>query len=178
VRVASSVWPALDPTITAHCTACATRPSRLTVGVGIDIHFPPGDVTNGSIEPRNGTIAADNPAVVVVIVSPGDVHPDDRVADCLRSPGVQYILFVVRQDVLHHRVGPAHDIITSPMTSTLSGGSMVLDSPDLSVDLDTIPGSGASGIVAEPVGLPTGILTLTRPLGGLPASGTPAGGGI
>jgi Uma2 family endonuclease len=133
-RVKSRVWAALDRAIRTAKLACEALPDGITIEIDTDTDYEPDAVVNYGAPLPPDAIAANNPIIVVEVLSPSTQSIDvaDRLADYFRLPSVQHYLVVRtrRDEVIHHRrAGP--EIITR----ILNVGTLTLDPPGITVEI-------------------------------------------
>ena len=136
-RLKARIWRALDQAIRDNGLECEAFPDGMTVEIDEDTDYEPDAVVNcGPPVPPDSTVA-NNPVVVVEVMSPStrSIDTGDKLADYFRHPSVRHYLIVRarRREIIHHwRDGP--DI----GTRTVASGPVRLDPPGLSIDVDEV----------------------------------------
>ncbi len=131
----AAVWRALDDAIRAGRLDCRAYPDGMTVEVGDDTDYEPDALVNAGPPIANDDVAAPNPVIVVEVLSPGtrSIDTGAKFSGYFSVPSIQHYLIVsaLRREVVHHR--RAGDAIVS---AVVTGGTIVLDPPGISVALD------------------------------------------
>lgn len=137
-RIKSRVWAALDRAIRAAGLECEALPDGITVEIDADSDFEPDAVFNCGPPLPPEAIAAGNPVIVVEVLSPATQAVDlgDKLAEYFRVPSIHHyrVVRVRRAEVIHHRRGPAGEIVTRVVTA----GALVLDPPGITMTLGEI----------------------------------------
>lgn len=142
VRLKNRVWAALDRTIRAANLPCEALGDGVTVEVDDDTDYEPDVVVNCGPPLDPDAVAANNPVIVVEVLSPSTQSIDvaDKLADYFRVPSVQHYLVVRvrRREVIHHRRAGAEII-----TRVVNAGALTLDPPGILVKIDDFYGDAA-----------------------------------
>jgi Uma2 family endonuclease len=135
VRLKNRVWAALDRAIRAANLPCEALGDSVTVEVDDDTDYEPDVVVNCGPPLHPDAIAANNPVIVVEVMSPSTQSIDvpEKLADYFRVPSVQHYLIVRarRHEVIHHRRAGAEII-----TRVINVGALTFDPPGVSVEID------------------------------------------
>jgi Uma2 family endonuclease len=133
-RLKAEIWRALDAALAGHPT-CRVVPDGMTVAVDDDTDFEPDTAIHcGPPIPRRSLVIP-TPVVVVEVLSPSSQRIDTtvKVDGYFLVPSIaHYLVFRAdRRSVLHWRRG-----VDAP--ARLSGGTLALDPPGITIDLDAI----------------------------------------
>jgi Uma2 family endonuclease len=135
-RVKARVWQALDRAIRAAGVPCEALPDGITVEVGDGDYEPDAIVQFGPLDPD--AIAADNPLVIVEVLSPSTSSTDRawklREYFRLRSLHHYLIIWADKQQCAHHRRGDDGTMETFIIT----GGDVRLDPPGITITAEEI----------------------------------------
>ena len=136
-RLKARIWQALDRAIRDGGLNCEALPDGVTVEIDEDTDYEPDALVNCGPPVPPDAIAANNPVIVVEVLSPStqSIDSGDKLADYFRVPSIRHYLIVRvrRREVIHHwRAGP--DIMTRAVTT----GPIRLDPPGISIDIAEI----------------------------------------
>jgi len=106
VRIKNRVWAALDRAVREAGLDCEALGDGITIEVDADTDYEPDAVVNcGPRLPPDAT-AANNPVIVVEVLSPStqSVDSSEKLADYFRVPSIRHYLIVRarRQEIIHH----------------------------------------------------------------------------
>ena len=106
VRVKAAVWSALRRAVAEAGVSCEALADGVTVEVG-ESDYEPDAVVNCGARMQADAIAAENPVIIVEVLSPGTASTDTggKLADYFLVPSVAQYLIVhsTRRVVTHHR---------------------------------------------------------------------------
>ena len=134
VRVKGRVYKALGLAVAAACVGCEALPDGATVKTG-DNDYEPDALVNCGTPIDDDEVVATNPVVVVEVLSPGTASVDtgDKLGGYFKVPSIAHYLIVhpTRRSVIHHRRSGERI-----ETTILSGGTLTLDPPGITVVID------------------------------------------
>jgi Uma2 family endonuclease len=135
-RIKFRAAQALDRAIRLAGVPCEALPDGLTVEVGDSDYEPDAIVQCGPLDP-NGVVA-DNPVVIVEVLSPSSRTSDRTVklAGYFKLPSLHHYLIVWpdKQQVVHHLRGEGSTIDTRVVTA----GEIRLDPPGITITVEDI----------------------------------------
>jgi Uma2 family endonuclease len=137
VRLKTRIWQALDRALSAKGGNCEALGDGVTVEIDDDIDYEPDVLVNCGDRLAGDTLAADNPVIVVEVLSPSTKGADTgaKLTDYFSVQSiVHYLIFRAdRAVVVHHRrEGEGYH------TRILNGGALELTPPGIEIDLDEI----------------------------------------
>jgi Uma2 family endonuclease len=137
VRLKYRIWAALDRAIKASSLDCEVIGDGITVEIDDDTDYEPDAVVNCGPPIHPDAIVANNPVVVVEVLSPStqSIDTTDKLADYFRVPSIRHYLIVRarRREIVHHyRSG---DGIVSRIVNL---GSIRLDPPGIALDIGEV----------------------------------------
>ena len=137
-RLKSEVWLALRDGIKSAGLRCEALPDGMTVKIDEHTAYEPDAQVHCGERLADDTVIVPAPVIVVEVLSPSTATRDTgaKLADYFRVASLRHYL-IVRTDrptVIHHRRGHA-DVIE---TRIVTAGTLDLDPPGLSLDLDRI----------------------------------------
>ena len=137
VRLKYRIWAAMDRAIQAGGLDCEVIGDGITVEIDDDTDYEPDAVVNRGPRIHPDSVVANNPVVVVEVLSPStqSIDTTDKLADYFRVPSIQHYLIVRarRREIVHHyRSG---DGIVSRIVNL---GSIRLDPPGIVLDIGEV----------------------------------------
>ena len=137
-RLKARIWRALDDQIAERGFSCEALPDGMTVKTDEHTAYEPDALVHCDQPLPDDAIIVPAPVIVVEVLSPTTKAHDAgaKLADYFGLPSVCHYLLVrtERPTVIHHRRDDKGDIATRIFTS----GTLDLDPPGLSLDLDRI----------------------------------------
>jgi Uma2 family endonuclease len=137
-RRKAEVWLALRDAIETAGLTCEALPDGMTIKVDEHTAYEPDAVVHCDEALADDAVIVPAPVIVVEVLSPTTRARDAgaKLADYFRLPSVRHYLLVQteRRTVIHHRRGDGSDIETRIVTA----GTLKLDPPGLTLDLDRI----------------------------------------
>ena len=132
VRIKNRLWAALDRAVRDAGLDCEALGDGITIEVDAETDYEPDAVVNCGPRLGSDDVAASNPVVVVVVLSPStqSIDTSDKLADYFRVPSIQHYLIVRarRPEIIHHwRSG--NDIVSR----VVNLGTIRLDPPGISI---------------------------------------------
>ena len=139
-RRKAEIWLALRDGIKAAGLSCEALPDGMTVKIDEHTAYEPDAIVHCDDALPDDAVIVPAPVIIVEVLSPSTATRDTgaKLADYLRLPSVRHYL-IVRTDrptVIHHRRGDG-DVLE---TWIVTAGSLELDPPGLTLDLDRIYG--------------------------------------
>jgi Uma2 family endonuclease len=136
-RVKARVWQALDQAIRVAGVPCEALPDGVTVEIDDDTNFEPDAIVQcGALDPNK--IAADNPVVVVEVLSPSTNAIDRalKLEKYFKLLSVQHYLIVWpdKPQIVHHRRGDKGLI----EGYSFIGGKITLDPPGIIIAVEDV----------------------------------------
>jgi len=145
VRLKMRVWRALADAIAARGLSCEAFGDGATVRIDDLTAYEPDAVVQCGPPLPGDTLLVPEPLIVVEVLSPatGGRDAGAKLDDYFRLPSVMHYLLVKteRPAVIHHARGPAGRIDTRIVT----GGTLTLSPPGLSVDVEELYGASNTG---------------------------------
>ena len=139
-RLKSEVWLSLRDGIQSAGLPCEALPDGMTVKIDEHTAYEPDAVVHCEEALPDDALIVPAPVIVVEVLSPTSKAHDAgaKLADYFRLLSVRHYLLVrtERQTVIHHRRG-AGDLIE---TRVVTSGTLDLDPPGITLDLDRIYG--------------------------------------
>ena len=139
-RRKAQVWLALRDGIEVAGLPCEALPDGMTVKIDEHTAYEPDAVVHCEEALPDDAAIVPAPVIIVEVLSPTTRARDAgvKLADYFRLPSVRHYLLVQteRRTVIHHRRGIEGDIHTRIATA----GSLELDPPRITLDLDRIYG--------------------------------------
>lgn len=136
-RLKSRVWAALDRSIREKGLPCEALPDGITIQIDDDTDYEPDAVVNCGPPLDPDAVAANNPVIVVEVLSPAtqSIDTGEKLADYFRVPSVQHYLVVRsrKPEIIHHQRRGAEIV-----SRTLNVGALWLDPPGITLDLAEI----------------------------------------
>jgi Uma2 family endonuclease len=137
-RRKAEIWLALRESIRLSDLSCEALPDGMTVKIDEHTAYEPDAVVHCDEALADDAVIVPAPVIVVEVLSPTTRARDAgaKLADYFRLPSVRHYLLVQteRRTVIHHRRGDGGDIETRIVTA----GTLKLDPPGLTLDLDRI----------------------------------------
>lgn len=134
IRLKYRVWAALDRAIKDAGLECEVIGDGITVEIDDDTDYEPDAVVNCGPPNDPESVVAQNPVVVVEVLSPStqSIDTTDKLADYFRVPSIQHYLIVRarRREIVHHY--RSRDEIVSRIVNI---GSIRLDPPGIVLDI-------------------------------------------
>jgi Uma2 family endonuclease len=139
-RCKARIWRALSDAIGAVGLPCEAFPDGMTVKIDEHTAYEPDAQVHCGERLADDAVIVPAPVIVVEVLSPSTATRDTgaKLADYFRLASLRHYL-IVRTDrptVIHHRRGDA-DVIE---TRIVTAGSLELDPPGVTLDLDRIYG--------------------------------------
>jgi Uma2 family endonuclease len=133
-RLKSRVLRALDCAIRDAGLDCEAFPDGMTIEIDDDTDYEPDAVVNCGPPVHPDAIVADNPIIMVEVLSPStqSIDSSDKLADYFRLPSIQHYLIVRtrRREIIHHwRSGPHIE------SRAINIGPARMDPPGISIDI-------------------------------------------
>ena len=136
VRVKAAVWSALRRAVAEAGVSCEALADGVTVEVG-ESDYEPDALVNCGARMEDDAIAAENPVIIVEVLSPGTASTDTggKLADYFLLPSVAHYLIVhpIRRVITHHR-----RTATGIDTQIRATGEIRLDPLDISITVEEI----------------------------------------
>ncbi len=141
VRVKAAVWLALRRAVAEAGVPGEALGDGATVEVG-ESDYEPDALVNCGARMQADAIAAENPVIIVEVLSPGTASTDTggKLADYFLVPSVAHYLIVhpIRRVITHHRRAS-----TGIDTQIVVSGDIRMDPPDITITVEEIYGSVA-----------------------------------
>jgi Uma2 family endonuclease len=135
----TEIWAALKAEIRAKGLPCKALPDGITVEIGEDTDYEPDVVVNCGERLPIDAVAAPLPIIIVEVLSrsTGGRDKGAKLDDYFRLPSLRHYLLVKveRPSVIHHRRATPDGPIE---TTVSSSGSLILDPPGITIDIDAI----------------------------------------
>ncbi len=139
VRVKAAVWLALRRAVAEAGIPCEALADGVTVEVG-ESDYEPDALVNCGARMQADAIAAENPLIIVEVLSPGTASTDTggKLADYFLLPSLAHYLIVhpIRRVITHHRRTP-EGIDTQIVVS----GDIKMEPPGITITVEEIYGS-------------------------------------
>lgn len=139
-RIKARVWRALTDAIAERGLSCEALPDGMTVKVDDRTAYEPDAVVHCGDRLADDDLIVLQPVVVVEVLSPTTRARDAgaKLADYFRLPSVRHYLLVRTEQptVIHHQRADHGDI----QTRIVTGGTLSLDPPGLTLDLADLYG--------------------------------------
>jgi Uma2 family endonuclease len=135
-RLKARIWRAFDEQIRDRDLPCEALPDGMTVKIDEHTAYEPDAQVHCGERLADDTVIVPTPVIAVEVLSPSTATRDTgaKLADYFRVAGLRHYL-IVRTDrptVIHHRRGEG-DVIE---TRVVTAGSLQLDPPGITLDLD------------------------------------------
>jgi Uma2 family endonuclease len=139
-RLKARIWRALETAIVEQGVPCEALPDGMTVRIDARTAYEPNALVHCGKRLSDETVIVPSPLIVVEVLSPKTSSRDvgAKLADYFRVPSIRHYL-IARTDrptIIHHRRGDG-DVIE---TRIVTAGSLQLDPPGITLDLDRIYG--------------------------------------
>ena len=140
-RIKAQVWLALCNSIGSAGLPCEALPDGMTVKIDEHTAYEPDAVVHCEAALSDHAVIVPAPVIVIEVLSPTMKAHDAgaELADYFRLPSVRHYLLVrtERPTVIHHRRADEGEVIE---TRIVTSGTLGLDPPGLTLDLDRIYG--------------------------------------
>lgn len=139
-RRKARIWRALSDALDGAGLPCEALPDGMTIKVDEHTAYEPDAIVHCEETLPDEAVIVPAPVIVVEVLSPTTRARDAgaKLADYFRLPSVRHYLLVQteRRTVIHHRRSDEGEIHTRIVTA----GSLQLDPPGVTLDLDQIYG--------------------------------------
>lgn len=142
-RLKAEIWLAFRNAIRKRNLACEAFPDGMGVRIDDTSLYEPDVVVRCGDRLDGDTVLVPEPVILVEVLSPSTQHVDTgrKLAGYFGVPSVVHYLIVPteRRTIIHHRRGQDGMIQTRVVTA----GTLLLDPPGLTLDIDQIYGDAA-----------------------------------
>jgi Uma2 family endonuclease len=126
------VWAALERAIRQAGLDCEALGDGIAIEVDDETDYEPDALVNCGPRLGQDEIAANNPVIVVEVLSPSaqSIDSGDKLADYFRVPSIQHYLIgrSKRREIIHHARSGNHIV-----SRTIDTGSIYMDPPGISI---------------------------------------------